>query len=576
MTRTLIPASSLVSALQAITLSTLFCLRLHATGTCRVSPGMAVKMRSPNIAAYQELGAWFERSRQLRCAVDAYQQGTRRFPGSATLQLSLGSALQASGVSGEEALRRAVSLDPSSQPAHLALGVLEHDRGNRSEALRQWQEVLRLNPSSATALDWIAKTRIESQQYTAAVDLLLTAPDTEDLAIDRIVALSRSGFSERAIEMGAQSLKRHRDWLRLRMALGTVLLQRNRFEEALALLQEGLRDHPGELDLQVLYLRALVLSGDSAKSKSYAGEFLKIHPNSFDGLYLNGLLERQAGEYEQALVHLKAAAALQPHHFDVLFNLGATLAKLHQPEEASAELTKAAVIDGSGPEVHFQLAGVLRALNHPEDAKKEMDLYKEKLAKRALRDQQISLSAQAAQKLASGDAAGAIEAENQILKISPDDAVHYYNLSLAQDLTGDLDRERASLEHAVALRRDFAPAYNQLGYLAIKSGDTAAAEGYFRKAIASAPEYAEAESNLGSLLAREGKDSEAEGYFRLAIAANPRYTDAWINLAASLAARSKFTDARNAIQSALQIEPDNPDAAQLLAMLPQADTINLH
>jgi tetratricopeptide (TPR) repeat protein len=550
---------------------------VRADGRCGVPPAFSPKTKPGSAAAYQELGNWSERNGQPGCAVDAFHQEVLRNPESASSHISLGSALEAAGRSEDAAreLRRAIELEPSSQVAHLDLGVLEHDRGNQAEALVQWEEVVRLDPGSVRALDWIAKTRIEAHQYTAAVDLLSTAPDTEDLAIDRVVAYSQAAFYEQAIAAGERSVEGHADWLRLRMAVATVLAQRNRYQEAISLLQKGLKAHPDEIDLQVLYLRILVLMGDLTKSETYATDFLKQHPDNFDGLYLNGLLNREDGAYPAALAHLQAAEALKPNHFDVHFNLGATLAKLHRIEEARTELERAATLDDSGPEVHFQLAGVLRSLNDAAGAKQQMELYQEKLRSRALRDQTVSLAAQAGQRLEAGDAAGAVEAESEILKILPDDAVHYYDLSLAQDRLEDFAAEQSALEHAVALRPDFAQAYNQLGYLAIRKGDSQAAEVYFHKAIASAPQYAEAESNLGSLLAKEGKDAEAEQYFRSAVAANPRYTEAWINLGASLAARSMFTDAREAVENALRVEPHNADAVQLLALLPPQEKVKV-
>jgi tetratricopeptide (TPR) repeat protein len=544
-----------------------------ADGRCVVPATLKASSRPPSALAFQKLGNWYEHINQPRCAVEAYHQEVLLSPNSAIAHTLLGSSLQALGQDDEALveLHRAIQLDPLSKTPRLALGALEHDRGNKAEALVQWEEVVRLDPGSVRALDWIAKTRIEAHQYAAAADLLSTAPDAEDLAIDRVVANSQAALYEQAIATGEKSIEKHADWLRLRMAVATVLVQRNRYQEAVALLQKSLQTHLNDIDLQILYLRVLVLMGDMAQSKPYASEFLKHHPDNFDGLYLNGLLDRQDGNYEAALLHLRSAEALQPNHFDVHYNLGVTLAKLRLPDEAKDELEKAMVLDDAGPDVHFQLASVLRSLNHAADAKQQMEIYEEKLRSRSLRDQTVSLAAQAAQKLATGDAAGAIEAENEILKILPDDAVHYYDLSLAEDRLEDFSAEQSALERAVALRPDFAQAYNQLGYLAIRGNDSAAAEQYFRKAISSAPQYAEAESNLGSLLAKEGKDAESEQYFRSAVSANPRYTEAWINLAASLAARSMFTEAREAIQNALRVEPHNVDAAHLLALLPATE-----
>jgi tetratricopeptide (TPR) repeat protein len=519
---------------------------------------------------YQALGGWYEDAGQLRCALQVYREGAAKNPSAASLHLLLGTALLASGdkVQAAVELRRALASDASLQAAHLALGVIEHDRGNVTEALIHWEAVLELNPGSVTALDWIAKTRIEARQYTAAIDLLRTAPDTEDLQVDRVVAYSKASFFEEAIDTGMKAAERHPEWLRIRMAVATILAQRDRYQEAAALLNTAMQANANDFELQLLYLRVLVLANDLDTAKPFAAALLKKHPGNFDGLYLSGLLDRKDGDYESALEHLTDAAALQPHHYDVRYNLGATLAKLHRPKEARVELEVAEGIDSSNPDVHFQLAGVLRSLGDVSAAKLEMDIYEEKLRRRSTRDQVISLSAQAAQHLAAGDPAAAAEIENDILRLSPDDAVHYFDLSLALDQLGDFTGERTALENAVASLPDFAVAYNQLGYLATRGGDDAAAEIYFRKAVTCAPQYAEAESNLGSLLAKEGKDAEAEQHFRSAVAANPRYTDAWINLAASLADRSKFDDARDAAANALRIEPNNAEAARLLAMLP--------
>ena len=570
MTQLTAPRKSNWAAQICLALVVLLCPEALVAAQCTALETRLTRGGISAASAFRQLGNGYQRSGQPECAVEAYRKEVLLSPGSSAAHARLGTALYTAGL-GDSAvaeLQQAIELDPSSKEPRLLLGVLEHDRGHQTEALAQWQEVVHLDPGSVKALDWIAKTRIESHQYAAAVDLLSTAPDAEDLAVDRVIANSQAGFYEQAIAAGVKSLGVHANWQRLRIALATTLTQRNRYQEAISVIRAGLQTRPADGDLQLLYLRVLVLAGNMTESKPYAASFLKEHPGSFDGLYLSGLLDREDGDYKAALLHLKAAEALEPDHFEVHYNLGATLAKLRQPDDAKSELEKAMALDDSGADVHFQLAGVLRSLNDVPGSKKQMDLYQEKLRNRALRDQTISLAAQASQRLAAGDAPGAIAAENEILKIRPDDAVHYYDLSLAEDQLQDFLAEQSALEHAISLQPDFAQAYNQLGYLAVRRNDTAAAEQCFRKAVASAPQYAEAESNLGSLLAHEGRDAEAEQYFRSATSANPRYTEAWINLAASLAARSKFPEARDAVRHALQLDPSNADAAQLLALLP--------
>ena len=408
-----------------LVLAVSLCHVAWADARCIALATQMANKNKPTASAFRKLGEGYLHNGQANCAVEAYRQEVLLSTDSAAAHIRLGSALQSIGDSEHASveLKRAVELDPASETGRLLLGVIEHDHGHPSEALAQWQEVVRLDPGSVKALDWIAKTRIEAHQYAAAVDLLTSAPDAEDLVVDRVIADSQAAFYEQAIATGEKSLELHEDWLRLRMVVATTLVQRNRYQEAISIIRKGLQTQPNDADLQVLYLRVLVLAGDMTQSKPYAGQFLKEHPDTFDALYLNGILDRQDGDYNSALLHLKAAAALKPDHFDVHYNLGATLAKLHQPDEAKVELETAMALDDSGADVHFQLAGVLRSLNDVADSKKQMVIYEEKLQKRALRDETISLTAQAAQRLAAGDATGAIEAENEILKILPEDAV---------------------------------------------------------------------------------------------------------------------------------------------------------
>lgn len=546
---------------------------LHAQQTCSVPANLKVSQNTADGAGL--IGNWFSSHGQARCAVEAYRHGIQVAPSSAALHYSLGVALVAlqQSTSAQAELEQAIRLDPSLDRAYLVLGVIAHDHGDRDAALRAWHRAMEINPASTMALDWIAKTRIESGQYTAAADLLRTAPLSEDLAIDLLIADSKATLYLEAMASARRALAAHPDWRRLRIALATTLVQRNQFQEATDLLLALLRQEPEAFDVQVLYLKVLVLMGDAGKAEPYAQQLMASHAHDFDVLYLNGLLKRQAGEYAAALELLQAAHVLRPDHFDVQFNLGVTLAKLHHLAEAKERLTRAEGLAGASPEVHFQLAGVLRSMGEAEAADDQRKLYQQQLAERAARDELISLSAQASQKLASGDAVGAVTAEQQIVSKFPNDAVHWYDLGLALDAVGDAKQEVQALQHAVQLRPGFAVALNQLGYLQARAGEAGQAEQSFRKALVSAPQYAEAENNLGSLLAEQGRDTEAEQYFRSALEANPRFTDAWINLAASLAAKGSLTEARHAAESAMLIQPGNHDAQQLLVMLQGASAM---
>ncbi len=530
-----------------------------------ITPGTAMSAND-----YGRLGNAFQNTGNMECAAKAYRQGLDLNPDSAPLQYSLAISLYTQGKRQPAiaALERSIAVDPSLAQPHLALGVIDHDMGLTAKAMQQWQLAVKADPTLPLALDWLAKARIEAGQYTAAADLLRTAPVTEDLTLDLVAAETRSGQSDDAVARAQERILAHPDWVRLPDALATVFVQRNRYEEALAVLRTAVAEHPHDEATGLLYLKILTLTGNIETATPLAQALLKAKPNDFDALYLSGLLEKQQGQYEEARKHLQAAVALDPKHYDSRYTLGFVLNKLLLPTEAQAQLQQAIALSPQAPESHFQLAASLRSLKQPEAAQSELAIYHRLTTNKAKKDQASTLASEAAQKLAAGDPATAVVQYREAIDQQPEDAVNYLQLAVALDRTGDLAGEQAALEQAIAHRPHYAAAQNQLGYLDARAGRNAAAEQHFREALASAPQFAEAESNLGSLLAGEGKNAEAERHFRDAIDVNPRYLDAWINLAATLADESRFREASEAASTALRIDPGSTDAAHLLRSLP--------
>lgn len=516
------------------------------------------------------LGDWYARHGQPECAIAAFRSVPPQQQQSGSLQYALGMAEYKAGhlPEAEAALRRSAELAPEHAEVHLALGVLAHDAGDRPKAMREWTTAVQLQPASEIALDWLSKARIEAGEYDAALDVLRTAPPSEGLSIDRLIASTKAGLFQSGIHDARLALTSHPDWGELRLALATVLVERNQFEEALVLIRAALRATPASLAVQVLYLRVLVLDGSEDDALPFARSCLAQHPDDFDLVYLIGIIERHRGEYEAALPHLERAVAMRPQHYDSRLNLGITLLKLHRLDESKAELQTAASMREASADVHFQLAAALRGLGEREAAQKQMALYQQELATKSRHDELVSLAAQASERFQQGDAAGAAALERTILEKHPDEPVHWYDLALELDQLKDYDGERDALQHAVALRPTFAPAWNALGYMELRAGRDREAQAAFTRAVQLVPDFAEAQSNLGSMYEKAGQLEPAEQHFRAAVQSNPGYVDGWINLAAALAEQSNFAAAREAAQSALRVQPGNADAARLLGMLP--------
>ncbi len=520
----------------------------QATGlqpACTPPPSLAAHVQqSPSAESYTSLGVWFGKNDQFPCAVQALKSALKYKPVSAPTLYLLGLSLYSSGQpeAAIAPLRQSIRIDPKPAKPHLILGAALSSLKRTSEAETEWKSVLQSDPKSTPALYALANSYLADHDPVAAVSLLRNIPGSppmdEDLSLTLAEAYGQLGMLDQAAATLAPAVQADPSSLTLANALATVLVHQNRFQDAASLLQRTAALHPGDLKAQILYLRILVLDQDTTIAPGLGRKLLAASPDDPSVLYLNGILERQAGDYASARTHLEHAVALAPDNASARYNLGAVLAKLNDPSAARDQLQKALDLGAPEPEVHFQLAAVLRTLGDTTGAQQQLSLYQSAAKAAANRTLATQKSAQAEKQLAAGNAAAAADLYREAAKANPEDALLAYQLAMTLDKTGDTAAEAEALQQAVRIDPTFALAQNQLGYLAAKAGDTAAAVRRFQLAVKSAPGY----------------------------------TSAWISLAAGLAAQSRTQEAKAALANALRLDPSNAQARDLQKSLAAAPT----
>jgi tetratricopeptide (TPR) repeat protein len=499
---------------------------------CTGPKALEAKLAShPDADTYAELGTWFGDHRQYDCALEAFQNGLKLEPGSAQLYYLVGLTLYASGHP-EEALKplgKSIYLMPEVLKPHLLIASSLDQLQRHQEAIVEWEAALRIDHLSTEALDGVSKSLMAVGDYTSAIEALREAPHNETLTLDLALAYGRANMLDKASEVLTKFLQKNPSSLAVTAAMVTVLVRQVHYQEAVHLAEKSVRLHPGNLEAQRLYLRVLVLNGDTVAARPLAHKLLTAHPHDFDFLYLSGILENQAGQYAAGRAHLEQAIAIDPNNYNARNNLGDSLLALKEFAEAREQLAKALELGGTEPQIRFKYATALRNLGETELAKQQLELYQKQLQTNQRYALAASKTAQGDKELATGDPQKAVADYREAVDANPDDPQVAYKLALALDRTGDSAAEHTALEQAVKLDPGFALAQNQLGYLASRGGDSAS----------------------------------AEQYFRLAVRAAPGYTQAWISLAATLAMESRFSDAQEALASALKLEPDNTQALQL-------------
>jgi Flp pilus assembly protein TadD len=486
----------------------------------------------PGAETYTARGIWFDDHRQFDCAVEDFQKAFRLNSGSARLAYLLGHSLYSSGnVAGAIGpLQESVRLDPKMLKADLLLGAALDQMNQTMDAEIEWRAALALDPESATALSALSKDLLVQKNYGAEIALLRPdshpAPLTAELTLDLAMAYGQTGKLNNADELLRTALRANPTSLPLAEALAATLVLQARRQEASAVLETAIKHHPGDLKARVLYLWILVQQDEAQKAQLLASKLLAEAPHNWEVLYLNGVLERRAGNYEAARDHLQQAVALNPAHFEARRNLGSVLAQLKDPEGAREQLQKAIDLGDEDPAVRFELAAVLRTLGENEEAEKQLKIYKQEAQEKSDLTQAYAKSDFADQKMAAGDTQQAITLYREALAANPRDASLAYKLAMALEKTGDTQNERAALEQAIQIDPNLAEAQNQLGYLA----------------------------------SREGNIASAEEHFRSAVRASPGYAKAWVNLAATLYLESKLAEAKDSVERALQLDPGNPQA----------------
>jgi tetratricopeptide (TPR) repeat protein len=485
----------------------------------------------PDAGVYAALGIWFGENRKSECAVQAFQAGLKLDPNSTRLPYLLGLSLYTAGKLEESVapLRQSVEQHPNEKKVHLLLAsaLAGLDRGK--EAFAEWQAALRIDPNSRMALDGIAKIILAAGDNETVIAQLPGMKLDENLTLDLAIAYERAGLFNDAFRVLSQGLKTYPNSVALTSSLVSICVKLMRIEEASKAAEQLARRNPHDIEAQRVYLSVLVFNAENQAAVPLARKLLAQAPHDADFLYLNGVLERTAGDYAAARKHLDEAEKLDPSRYSTHYNLGYTLEQLQDYAGAKEQLQKAIELDSNEPESYFELAKVLRKLGQADAAQQQLVLYQKQLKNKSDRTIAAQKSTQAAEAARAGDKQKAAALYRDAIAVLPDNAGFPYQLALVLNDLNDIAGQRAALEQAVKID----------------------------------PAFALAQYQLGSLDARAGNTGGAEQQFRLAIKASPGYVQAWIALAATLAMESRFPDALQAIDSALMIAPNNSEALEL-------------
>jgi tetratricopeptide (TPR) repeat protein len=325
---------------------------------------------NPKATAYTELGVWFAGQKQFSCAADAFATSLQMDPAQpdvAHVAFMFGASLYYSGNTGDAiaSLQEAEKLGFRGIELHIILASLFEGSHSIKEAKEEWNAVLALDPESTTALDALSGDLFWEDDFNGIVALLenprLLGQRTEQQSLRLGLAYAGTARLEEAARTLREGLNTLPDSLALANELANILVQLHRQDEAAAVLEVALAQHPQDPDTAIHYLGTL-MAAQPEKAQEAASKLLLSFPQNAKLLYLNGVLDMKGGNLRQARAHLEQALALQPDEALSHEALGVVLAQLNEMTGAKEHLERAIALGDNSPEVNENLARVLQAL----------------------------------------------------------------------------------------------------------------------------------------------------------------------------------------------------------------------
>lgn len=159
-----------------------------------------------------------------------------------------------------------------------------------------------------------------------------------------------------------------------------------------------------------------------------------------------------------------------------------------------------------------------------------------------------------------GDISSLIKSATEAIKYQPNQYMSHYLLGKSYIAAGRYNDAVDELNTAISLKKDFAPAYFEMGNAQYKKFNYPAAKDYYRKAVNFDKNMLDAYNNLGVLLTAAGSLKEAEMNLKKCISINPDYAIAYKNLGILYDTKmKKNSDAVENYKRYLSLRPDCPE-----------------
>lgn len=460
---------------------------------------------------------------------------------------------------------------PDNLDAQRATAIQLARAGQYERAMQVMEKVLQAQGD--THFDFLALSAAETDPDTRngllhSFDrLLLKYPENGQLLFGKALLLQQDGKPEAALQLleAHNASSQEVTPLLLRVRLLQAL---QRADEAMPLLEDGIRLHPDEKRLRLTYARLLVEQERMDDARAEFASLVQQFPEDDDLRLSLALVCMESQDWLAASAYLEELIDRNAHVDAAHFNLGRAYEQRKEPDNALNEYAQV----GPGTDyltAQMRQTEILLGAKRIEEASNRLSKARDEQPDYAI--QLYLIETEALAKYQHIDRAWRI-AEQALLQY-PDDLNLLYTRAMLAEKRNDLTQLEADLRSILAREPENAMALNALGYtLADRTTRYAEARALIEQAHQLNPQDPAVLDSLGWVNYRQGQLDIAESLLRQALEGFPD-AEVAAHLGEVLWANGKQREARKVWAEALANDPDSPILRSTLLRLTGAETL---
>ena len=459
---------------------------------------------------------------------------------------------------------------PDNLDAQRAAAIQLARAGRYDESMAYMEQVLQRKGS--THFDFLALSALETDPDTRtgllqSFDRLQSKyPDNGQLLFGKALLLQQDDRPQEALEL-LEAQSANQDEIPPLLLHARLLQSLERGDEALPLLQKGIKLHPDDKRLRLTYARLLVEQDRLDDAKGEFASLLQQFPQDDDLRFSLALVCLEAEAWHEAIVYLEELIERDSHVDAAHYNLARAYEALGENDSALIEYALVGPGNDFLPAQARQAQLLLDSKRGAEAAQRLSE------ARTAQPDYAIQLYLIESEALASHNQhEQAWQVVQQALEQFPDDLNLLYTRAMLAEKRDDLDLLEQDLRFILEREPDNSMALNALGYtLADRTKRYAEAKELIEQALRLNPQDPAILDSLGWVNYRLGNLDEAERLLRQALQRFPDHEVA-AHLGEVLWARGKQREARKVWANALKQQPDSTVLRSTLLRLTGSET----